>query len=126
MVLLPLLVSSSRTPLRMDVLALLRSFATAFPQVALTAQSFDKPLFHDIASIISTEARAMNNAERANLTYWSPNVNVYRGTILFSPPHLQILAGAVAKKLPVKIRSWCLPTPSSLCAVCRRERTLGT
>lgn len=82
MVLPPRRVSSSRTLHRIDGINVFQRFATAFPQVALTAQSFDKPLFHDIASIISTEARAMNNAERANLTYWSPNVNVYRGRSL--------------------------------------------
>ena len=53
--------------------------ATVFPQVSLTCQSFDRQLFRSIASAISTEARAMSNVGHANLTYWSPNVNIYRG-----------------------------------------------
>ena len=56
-----------------------RRYATSFPQTSLTAQSFDRHLFRTIASAISTEARAMNNVGHANLTFWSPNVNIYRG-----------------------------------------------
>lgn len=55
------------------------SYATSFPQVSLTSQSFDRQLFRSIASTISTEARVMSNFGHANLTYWSPNVNIYRG-----------------------------------------------
>ncbi|EFJ18924.1 hypothetical protein SELMODRAFT_419541 [Selaginella moellendorffii] len=43
--------------------------ATSFPMPILTAASFDA---------VSTEARAMHNYQRAGLTYWSPNVNIYR------------------------------------------------
>lgn len=56
-------------------------YATSFPQTSLTAQSFDRQLFHQIASVISTEARAMSNVEHANLTFWSPNVNIFRGSL---------------------------------------------
>ena len=55
------------------------SYATSFPQVSLTSQSFDRQLFRSIASTISTEARVMSNFGHATLTYWSPNVNIYRG-----------------------------------------------
>ena len=57
------------------------SYATSFPQTSVTAQSFDRKLFHTIASTISTEARAMSNVGHSNLTFWSPNVNIYRGSI---------------------------------------------
>lgn len=53
-------------------------YATSFPQVSLTSQSFDRQLFHRIASTISTEARAMSNVGNAHLTFWSPNVNIFR------------------------------------------------
>ena len=44
----------------------------------LTAASFDRGLFRAIGAAISSEARAFNNAGHAGLTYWTPNVNVYR------------------------------------------------
>ena len=59
-------------------------YATSFPQVSLTAQSFDRQLVHRIASTISTEARAMSNVGNAHLTFWSPNVNIFRGTVVVS------------------------------------------
>lgn len=66
--------------LRIIVKCVISRYATSFPQTSLTAQSFDRQLFHQIASAISTEARAMSNVEHANLTFWSPNVNIYRGS----------------------------------------------
>ncbi|KAL8266969.1 hypothetical protein R6Q59_004313 [Mikania micrantha] len=52
--------------------------ATSFPQVILTAASFNKSLFNAIGKVVSTEARAMYNVGLAGLTYWSPNVNIFR------------------------------------------------
>lgn len=57
--------------------------ATSFPQVITSASSFDKNLFKLIGQVISTEARAMSNttwngAPQAGLTYWTPNVNIFR------------------------------------------------
>ncbi|EYU18509.1 hypothetical protein ABFS82_02G062300 [Erythranthe guttata] len=52
--------------------------ATSFPQVILTAASFNVSLFHLIGKAISTEARAMHNVGAAGLTFWSPNVNIFR------------------------------------------------
>ena len=57
----------------------INSYATSFPQTSLTAQSFDRQLFHNIATAISTEARAMSNVGHSNLTFSSPNVNIFRG-----------------------------------------------
>ncbi|CAI9103982.1 OLC1v1002582C2 [Oldenlandia corymbosa var. corymbosa] len=52
--------------------------ATSFPQVILTAASFNESLFETIGKVVSTEARAMYNVGLAGLTYWSPNVNIFR------------------------------------------------
>ncbi|GFY90155.1 beta-D-xylosidase 4 [Actinidia rufa] len=52
--------------------------ATSFPQVILTAASFNVTLFHAIGKVVSTEARAMYNVGLAGLTFWSPNVNIFR------------------------------------------------
>jgi len=60
--------------------------ATNFPQVIGMAATFDAPLVHSMAEVISTEARAKyNQAMRENdheaffgLTFWAPNVNIFR------------------------------------------------
>eukprot|EP01018_Ginkgo_biloba_P027396 Gb_19020 [translate_table: standard] len=52
--------------------------ATSFPQVILTAASFNTSLWEAIGRVVSTEARGMYNAGFAGLTYWSPNVNIFR------------------------------------------------
>ncbi|KAK6135374.1 hypothetical protein DH2020_030885 [Rehmannia glutinosa] len=52
--------------------------ATSFPQVILTAASFNESLFEIIGKVVSTEARAMYNVGLAGLTFWSPNVNIFR------------------------------------------------
>ncbi|KAJ7968160.1 Beta xylosidase [Quillaja saponaria] len=52
--------------------------ATSFPQVILTAASFNASLFEAIGRVVSTEARAMYNVGLAGLTFWSPNVNIFR------------------------------------------------
>ncbi len=60
--------------------------ATVFPQTIGLAATWDTPLIHRMADVISTEARAKHNqAMRDNdhrrhtgLTYWSPNINIDR------------------------------------------------
>ncbi|OHX66619.1 glycoside hydrolase family 3 C-terminal domain-containing protein [Flammeovirga pacifica] len=60
--------------------------ATVFPQAIGMAASFDKELIQDISTAIGAEARAkfleaieMDNRSRyAGLTFWSPNVNIFR------------------------------------------------
>ncbi|CAI9300415.1 unnamed protein product [Lactuca saligna] len=52
--------------------------ATAFPQVITTAASFNASLWEEIGRVVSDEARAMYNGGMAGLTYWSPNVNIFR------------------------------------------------
>ncbi|CDP18762.1 unnamed protein product [Coffea canephora] len=52
--------------------------ATSFPQVILTAASFNQSLFEINGKVVSTEARAMYNVGLGGLTNWSPNVNIFR------------------------------------------------
>lgn len=52
--------------------------ATSFPQVILTAATFNVSLYEAIGKAVSTEARAMYNEGLAGLTFWSPNINIYR------------------------------------------------
>jgi beta-glucosidase len=61
-------------------------YATMFPQAIGMAATWDAPLMQQIGDAISTEARAKNNeALRHNnheiyfgLTFWSPNINIFR------------------------------------------------
>ncbi|XP_027345504.1 beta-xylosidase/alpha-L-arabinofuranosidase 2 [Abrus precatorius] len=52
--------------------------ATSFPMPILIAASFNTSLFETIGRVVSTEARAMHNVGLAGLTYWSPNINIFR------------------------------------------------
>jgi len=60
--------------------------ATVFPEPIGLAATFDAPLIHEMAVVISTEARAKHNqAVRAGrrdimegLDFWSPNINIFR------------------------------------------------
>ncbi|KAJ1696208.1 hypothetical protein LUZ63_004720 [Rhynchospora breviuscula] len=53
--------------------------ATSFPQVILTAATFNPLLWYQIGQVIGKEARALYNAGQAEgLTFWSPNINIFR------------------------------------------------
>ena len=67
--------------------------ASAFPQAIGLAATWDTGLMHRVADVISTEARAKYNdalvhpgetttailpGRTAGLTYWSPNINIFR------------------------------------------------
>jgi len=60
--------------------------ATVFPQAIGLAATWDTPLMHRVADVISTEARAKYNDAIAHnqhdryygLTFWSPNINIFR------------------------------------------------
>ncbi|KAJ7614642.1 glycoside hydrolase family 3 protein [Mycena polygramma] len=54
------------------------SFATSFPEPILMSAAFDDEMIKAIATVISTEARAFNNAGRAGLDYFTPNINPFR------------------------------------------------
>lgn len=61
-------------------------FATVFPQAIGLAATWNTDLMHQVADVISTEARAkhhefVRNNQRARyqgLTFWSPNINIFR------------------------------------------------
>jgi len=60
--------------------------ATVFPQAIGMAASFNEDLMYRVATAISDEARAKhhqalrqdNRAQYFGLTYWSPNINIFR------------------------------------------------
>ena len=61
-------------------------YATVFPQSITIAASWDTGLIHQVATVISDEARAKHHEfERRGLrkiyqglTFWSPNINIFR------------------------------------------------
>ncbi|CAM6109319.1 unnamed protein product [Calypogeia fissa] len=75
--------------------------AASFPQPILTAASFNRSLFNEIARVVSTEARAMHNLGQAGLTYWTPNINLFRdprwGRGQETPGEDPLLTGAYAE-----------------------------
>ncbi|PQE04291.1 glycoside hydrolase family 3 protein [Rutstroemia sp. NJR-2017a BBW] len=54
------------------------SSATSFPQPILMGAAFDDTLIRDVATVVSTEARAFSNALRSGLDYWTPNINPFK------------------------------------------------
>jgi beta-glucosidase len=60
--------------------------ATVFPQAIGLAATFDEPLIHEMATVISNEARAKHHqfvrqgkrGRYQGLTFWSPNINIFR------------------------------------------------
>eukprot|EP00760_Papus_ankaliazontas_P031032 PhM_4_TR5169/c1_g1_i1/m.79924/K15920/XYL4; beta-D-xylosidase 4 len=52
--------------------------ATSFPQVCLTGATFDKDLFAAIGKAIGLEARVFNNVGQDKMTFWAPNINIFR------------------------------------------------
>jgi beta-glucosidase len=60
--------------------------ATVFPQAIGLAATWDTKLMHQVADVISTEARAKHHEYARNnqfgryqgLTFWSPNINIFR------------------------------------------------
>jgi len=61
-------------------------YATVFPQAIGLAATWDAPLMHQTATVISTEARAKNSEALRHdnhsiyfgLDIWSPNINIFR------------------------------------------------
>jgi beta-glucosidase len=55
-----------------------RDGVTVFPQAIGLASTWDPDLVHQVATAISTEARALHNQGRFGLTLWSPVINIAR------------------------------------------------
>ncbi|XP_065183747.1 uncharacterized protein LOC135814545 isoform X1 [Sycon ciliatum] len=53
-------------------------YATSFPQVINLGATFNKTMVKVMGGVISTEARAFANVGHAGLTYFAPNINIYR------------------------------------------------
>lgn len=54
------------------------SAATSFPMPILLSAAFDDALVQNVATAISTEARAFANYGFAGLDFWTPNINPFR------------------------------------------------
>ena len=54
------------------------SYATSFPQPITMGAAFDDQLIRDVGTVVSTEARVFNNADRAGLDFWTPNINPFK------------------------------------------------
>ncbi|RDB20458.1 putative exo-1,4-beta-xylosidase bxlB [Hypsizygus marmoreus] len=54
------------------------SVATSFPMPIILGATFDDPLVKEVATVISTEARAFNNFGRAGIDYFTPNINPFK------------------------------------------------
>ncbi|KAH9482881.1 putative exo-1,4-beta-xylosidase bxlB [Psilocybe cubensis] len=54
------------------------SFATSFPQPIVMSAAFNDELIKEVATVISTEARAFNNGGRAGIDYFTPNINPFK------------------------------------------------
>lgn len=52
--------------------------ATSFPAAITSSCSFNKTLFEAMGTAIGIEGRVFNNLVHAGLTYWTPNVNIFR------------------------------------------------
>ncbi|EPS70883.1 hypothetical protein M569_03875, partial [Genlisea aurea] len=53
--------------------------ATSFPQVILSAATFDSRLWYRIGKAAGTEARAVfNEGQGKGMTFWAPNINIFR------------------------------------------------
>ncbi|XAR62177.1 Non-reducing end alpha-L-arabinofuranosidase [Bertholletia excelsa] len=75
--------------------------ATMFPQIILTASTFDPGLWFRIAQAIGKEARAVYNEGQAQgMTFWAPNINIFRdprwGRGQETPGECPILTGKYA------------------------------
>lgn len=74
--------------------------ATSFPEVISTSHSFNVDLIHSIGSAISTEGRVFNNKGHSGLTFWTPNINIFRdprwGRGMETPGEDPVLNGAYA------------------------------
>lgn len=57
------------------------SWATSFPSPILSTAALNRTLIHQIASIISTQARAFSNDGRYGLDSYAPNINGFRSPL---------------------------------------------
>ncbi|THV04770.1 beta-xylosidase [Dendrothele bispora CBS 962.96] len=53
-------------------------FATSFPSPITLGAAFDDPLINQVATVISTEARAFGNGNHSGLDFFTPNINPFK------------------------------------------------
>ncbi|WP_169923700.1 glycoside hydrolase family 3 N-terminal domain-containing protein [Propionicimonas paludicola] len=54
------------------------SGTTMFPSATGIASTWNRGLVSKLGTVISDEARVLNNTQNKGLTYWSPTLNIYR------------------------------------------------
>jgi len=105
------------------------SYATSFPMPILFSAAFDDPMVQDIATVISTEARAYSNVARAGLDFFTPNINPFKdprctsicvAVQLYSSANM-IFQGAVARRHQARTRLAFKDT-SEACSLVSRAR----
>jgi len=106
------------------------SYATSFPMPILFSAAFDDPMVQDIATVISTEARAYSNVARAGLDFFTPNINPFKdprctwmciAVYLYSRADM-MFQGAVARRHQARTRLASKDT-SGVCSLVSRART---
>jgi beta-D-xylosidase 4 len=99
------------------------SYATSFAQPILTAAAFDDDAVEEIASVISTEARAFNNAGRAALDFFTPNINPYRdprwGRGQETPGEDPFRTSEYARRLLLGLEGGQNPKVKKILAICK-------
>ena len=120
--------------------------ATVFPQAIGLAATFNVPLMGRIATVISDEARAKhhqalrqgNRGMYVGLTYWSPNINIFRdprwgrGQETYGEcPYLTARMGVafvqgLAGRSPALSRSWSPRPSTSRCTAGRSRCATGS
>jgi hypothetical protein len=80
---------------------------TMFPQVIGLGATYNQRLYRAIGQVISTEGRALANQEIMGLTFWAPNINIFRDPVSIDLFILIIIsAGEEVMKHLVKIHSY--------------------
>ncbi|KAH8705720.1 glycoside hydrolase superfamily [Talaromyces proteolyticus] len=107
-----------KTPLGLNF-----SSATSFPAPLSIAASFDDALTGQIASAISTEARAFVNGGQAGLAYMTPNINGFRdprwGRGMETPGEAVLVIQNYAKNLIPGLQGGLNPEYKRIIATCK-------
>ena len=119
--------------------------ATVFPQAIGLAATFNVPLLHETAVVISNEGRAKHHqfvrqgkrGRYQGLTFWSPNINIFRdpamgprpgdlrrGPVPHGPARRRVREGAAGRR-PALLPGERL-TPSTSRSTAARSRTATT
>jgi len=99
------------------------SYATSFPTPILMGAAFDDALIEAVATVISTEARAFNNANRTGLDFWTPNINGFKdprwGRGLETPGEDPFHLSSYVKNLLLGLQGGSDPKIKKIIATCK-------